>query len=36
MVRDTAYKPMPPSGLPIADSLLQKFHCWIAQGKPNN
>lgn len=27
---------MPPSGGPLPDSLIQKFSCWISQGKANN
>ncbi len=27
---------MPPAGQPLADSLINKFNCWISQGKNNN
>ena len=27
---------MPPTGEPLPDSLIQKFSCWISQGKNNN
>ena len=36
MEHDTGYIPMPSPYIRIPDSLFQKFHCWIQQGKPNN
>lgn len=36
MEHDTAYLPMPSPYIRIPDSLFQKFHCWIQQGKPDN
>ena len=36
MVHDSASVPMPSAYERIPDSLLQKFHCWISQGKPDN
>lgn len=36
MAHDSGYIPMPSEDVRIADSLIQKFYCWIQQGKKNN
>jgi len=36
MAHDSGYIPMPSAEVRIADSLIQKFYCWIQQGKLNN
>lgn len=33
---DATVSPMPKGGEKLADSLIQKFDCWIQQGKLNN
>ncbi len=36
MRHDGGFTPMPFGGTKLADSLIQKFECWIGQGKLNN
>lgn len=36
MAHEDGYKPMPPSSDRLPDSLLQKFYCWIQQGRLDN
>lgn len=36
MRHDAGFTPMPFGGAKLADSLIQKVECWIAQGKMNN
>ncbi|MEO9533490.1 MAG: hypothetical protein ABJG68_00715 [Crocinitomicaceae bacterium] len=36
MAHQEGYIPMPFEGEQIADSLLQKFYCWIQQGRLDN
>lgn len=36
MRHDGGFTPMPLGGAKLADSLIQKVECWIAQGKMNN
>jgi hypothetical protein len=36
MAHQEGYIPMPLEGEMIADSLLQKFYCWIQQGRLDN
>lgn len=33
---EAGVSPMPQGSPKLADSLIQKFECWIEQGKPNN
>lgn len=36
MAQEDGWEPMPFEGERIADSLLQKFYCWIQQGRLDN
>lgn len=36
MRHDNGFEPMPFGGNQLPDTLIQKFDCWIAQGKQNN
>lgn len=36
MAHEDGYSPMPRNQPQLADSLIQKFYCWIQQGRLNN